>query len=58
MTAMTFSDEDGTIKQASEEQLEKAFDFEIFDFSFFPLFLGEVMCVFEGNVAILNIYSQ
>lgn len=55
---LTFSDEDGTVKQASPEQLEKAFDFEIFNSSFFPLYLGEVMCVFEGNVAILNVYSQ
>lgn len=55
---MAFSDEDGVMRTATPEQVESAYDFELFDFTFFPLFLGEVMCIFEGNVGILNIYSQ
>jgi amino acid permease len=55
---MTYSDETGKVVVASEEKLATAFDYEFFNFSLFPLFMGEVMSVFEGNVGMLNIYSQ
>ena len=30
----------------------------MFNFGMFPLFMGEVLSIFEGNVGLLNIYSQ
>ena len=55
---MTYSDADGQVRVATPEQVDQAYDFNIFEFTFFPLFLGEVMSIFEGNVALLNVYSQ
>ena len=54
---MTYSDESGKVAVASEEKLATAFDYEYFNFATFPLFMGEVLSIFEGNVGILNIYS-
>ena len=34
------------------------YSYEMFNFGMFPLFMGEVLSIFEGNVGILNIYSQ
>lgn len=55
---MTYSDENGKVVEASDERIASAFDYELFNISFLPLFMGEVMSIFEGNVGILNIYSQ
>ena len=55
---MTYSDETGKVVTASEERLESAFDYEYFNLAMFPPFMGEVLSIFEGNVGILNIYSQ
>lgn len=55
---MTYSDENGKVVVASDERMESAFNYEYFNVSFLPLFMGEVMSIFEGNVGILNIYSQ
>jgi len=55
---MTYSDETGKVVLASGDKLANAFDYEYFNFSMFPLFMGEVMSIFEGNVGMLNIYSQ
>lgn len=30
----------------------------MFNINMFPLFMGEVLSIFEGNVGLLNIYSQ
>lgn len=54
---MTYSDESGNVVKASEEKLAEAFDYEYFNFAVFPMFMGEVLSIFEGNVGILNIYS-
>ena len=43
---------------ASDDKLEAAFEFEYFNWAMLPPFMGEVMSIFEGNVGILNIYSQ
>ena len=55
---MTFSDENGVVSVATAEQKASAYDFEWFDGAHFPLFLGEILAIFEGNAGILNIYSQ
>lgn len=55
---MTFTDEDGGVSVATAEQKAEAYDFEYFNFAHFPLFLGEILAIFEGNAGILNIYSQ
>ena len=55
---MTYSDETGKVVVATPEKLETAFEYEYFNMTVFPLFMGEVMSIFEGNVGILNIYSQ
>ena len=55
---MTFSDEFGGVSVATAEQKAAAYNFEWFNFAQFPLFLGEVLAIFEGNAGILNIYSQ
>lgn len=55
---LTYSDEKGAVVKASPSRIDKAFEFEYFNVAFFPLFLGEVMSIFEGNVGLLNIYSQ
>ena len=55
---MTFSDENGGVSVATAEQKEEAYNFEWFDGAHFPLFLGEILAIFEGNAGILNIYSQ
>ena len=55
---MTYSNDDGKVVTASEEKLAEAFDYEYFNFAMFPMFMGEVLSIFEGNVGILNIYSQ
>ena len=34
------------------------YHYEMFNFGMFPLFMGEVLSIFEGNVGLLNIYSQ
>ena len=56
--AMTYSDENGRVHVASNDMLDKAFDYEYFNFAMFPLFMGEVLSIFEGNTGLLNIYSQ
>ena len=38
--------------------MAEAFKYEYFNFAMFPMFMGEVLSIFEGNVGILNIYSQ
>ena len=43
---------------ASEEKLQSAFEYEYMNWAMLPPFMGEVMSIFEGNVGILNIYSQ
>ena len=43
---------------ATGAKLESAFDYIYFNFAMFPPFMGEVLSIFEGNVGILNIYSQ
>lgn len=55
---MTYSNENGQVEQASEEKIAEAFDYEYFNFAVLPMFMGEVLSIFEGNVGILNIYSQ
>lgn len=55
---MTYSNEQGKIVVADEETLATAFDYEYLNLSMLPAFMGEVMSIFEGNVGILNIYSQ
>ena len=55
---MTYSDANGNIFVASEEMLDKAFNYEYFNITMFPLFMGEVLSIFEGNTGILNLYSQ
>lgn len=55
---MTYSDESGKVVVASEDKLATAFDYEYFNYAALPLFMGEVMSIFEGNVGILNLYSQ
>jgi hypothetical protein len=55
---MTYSDESGKVVTASESRLENAFEYEYFNLAMFPAFMGEVLSIFEGNVGILNIYSQ
>ena len=55
---MTISDSSGHVTVATKEQVSNAYDFEIFNFAFFPLFLGQVLSIFEGNIALLNMYSQ
>jgi len=55
---MTFSDETGGVSVATAEQKAEAYNFEYFNWGHFPLFLGEILAIFEGNAGILNIYSQ
>ena len=55
---MTYSDENGSVFIASEGMLDKAFEYEYFNFAMFPLFMGEVLSIFEGNTGLLNVYSQ
>ena len=55
---MTYSDENGRVHVASDDMLDKAFNYEYFNFAMFPLFMGEVLSIFEGNTGLLNIYSQ
>lgn len=43
---------------ASDEKLATAFDYAFFNFAMLPAYMGEVISIFEGNVGILNIYSQ
>ena len=54
---MTYSDENGKVVVADDEKLESAFEYEYFNYAYLPLFMGEVMSIFEGNVGILNLYS-
>ena len=54
---MTYSDDTGKIVTASEDKMAEAFDYEYFNLSVLPMFMGEVLSIFEGNVGILNIYS-
>jgi len=54
---MTYSDESGKVVKASEEKMAEAFEYEYFNYAMFPMFMGEVLSIFEGNVGILNIYS-
>ena len=55
---MTYSDENGSVFIASDEMVDKAFKYEYFNFAMFPLFMGEVLSIFEGNTGLLNVYSQ
>ena len=55
---MTYTDEKGSVFIASDEMLDKAFNYEYFNFAMFPLFMGEVLSIFEGNTGLLNVYSQ
>ena len=55
---MTLTDEFGNVQVATAEQKETAYNFEFFNQAHFPLFLGEILAIFEGNAGILNIYSQ
>mmetsp|Transcript_30080 Transcript_30080/g.39928 ORF Transcript_30080/g.39928 Transcript_30080/m.39928 type:complete len:93 (+) Transcript_30080:851-1129(+) len=55
---MTYSDESGKVVVASDEKLASAFDYMYFNPVMIPPFMGEVLSIFEGNVGILNIYSQ
>ena len=55
---MTYSDESGKVVTATEEKMAEAFNYEYFNFGMFPMFMGEVLSIFEGNVGLLNIYSQ
>ena len=55
---MTYSDENGSVFIASDEMVDKAFEYEYFNFAMFPLFMGEVLSIFEGNTGLLNVYSQ
>jgi len=55
---MTYSDESGSIVVADEDTMSKALDYEYLDVAMLPAFMGEVLAIFEGNVGILNIYSQ
>lgn len=55
---MTFTDELGGVSVATAEQKAEAYNFKWFDQVHFPLFLGEILAIFEGNAGILNIYSQ
>ena len=55
---MTLTDEFGNVKVATAEQKAAAYNFEFFNQAHFPLFLGEILAIFEGNAGILNIYSQ
>ena len=55
---MTYSDETGKVVTATEEKMAEAFNYEYFNFGMFPMFMGEVLSIFEGNVGLLNIYSQ
>jgi len=55
---MTFTNEMGGVSVATDEQKEAAYNFLWFDRAHFPLFLGEILAIFEGNAGILNIYSQ
>jgi len=55
---MTFTDEFGGVGVATAEQKAEAYNFEWFNAAHFPLFLGEILAIFEGNAGILNIYSQ
>ena len=54
---MTYSDSTGKVVEAPQEKLATAFNYEYFNPYVLPLFMGEVMSIFEGNVGILNIYS-
>ena len=45
-------------RNASETAETESYTYEMFNFTMFPLFMGEVLSIFEGNVGILNIYSQ
>ena len=55
---MTYSDDSGKVVTASQEKMAEAFNYEYFNLSVLPMFMGEVLSIFEGNVGILNIYSQ
>ena len=55
---MTYSDENGSVFIATDEMVDKAFEYEYFNFAMFPLFMGEVLSIFEGNTGLLNVYSQ
>lgn len=55
---MTFTNELGGVSVATAEQKAAAYDFEWFNWSHIPMFLGEILAIFEGNAGILNIYSQ
>ena len=55
---MTYSDENGSVFIASDDMLDTAFKYEYFNFAMFPLFMGEVLSIFEGNTGLLNVYSQ
>ena len=55
---MTYSDDSGKIVTANEEKMAEAFNYEYFNLSVLPMFMGEVLSIFEGNVGLLNIYSQ
>ena len=54
---MTYSDENGSVFIASDAMVDKAFEYEYFNFAMFPLFMGEVLSIFEGNTGLLNVYS-
>ena len=55
---MAYSDETGMVVEASEEKMATAFDFSYLDAAMLPGFMGSVLSIFEGNVGLLNIYSQ
>ena len=55
---LVYSDEDGTVIEASAEVANNAFNYIFSNISMIPLFMGEVISIFEGNSGILNIYSQ
>ena len=55
---MTFADENGGVSVATAERKAEAYNFEYFDISHLPMYLGEIMAIFEGNAGILNLYSQ
>jgi amino acid permease len=54
---MTLADENGVVSVATAEQKASAYDFEYFDAKHLPMYLGEIMAIFEGNAGILNLYS-
>ena len=55
---ISYSDDNGKVVLASEEKMDTAFDFNFLNLAMLPGFMGSVLSIFEGNVGLLNIYSQ